>query len=98
MTVTPSSIDLKALLEKEVLQASPDLIRELLQIFINTLLSAEADAVCMLAEESGVPIWETLRASLEKKEPLTMIPVADSLQDTIFEAVRKHDHERGVDA
>lgn len=46
MTVTPSSIDLKALLEKEVLQASPDLIRELLQIFINTLLSAEADAVC----------------------------------------------------
>lgn len=59
---------------------------------------AEADAVCMLAEESGVPIWETLRASLEKKEPLTMIPVADSLQDTIFEAVRKHDHERGVDA
>lgn len=46
MTVTPSSIDLKTLLEKEVLQASPDLIRELLQIFINTLLSAEADAVC----------------------------------------------------
>ena len=60
--------------------------------------SAEADAVRMLAEESGVPIWETLRASLEKKGPLTMIPVTDSLQETIFEAVGKHDHERGVDA
>ncbi|GGA00760.1 IS256 family transposase [Nesterenkonia alkaliphila] len=46
MTVTPSSIDLRGLLEEQLLQASPDLIRDLLQMFINTLLSAEADAVC----------------------------------------------------
>ena len=41
-----SSIDPDRLLEEQLAQASPDLLRELLQTFINTLLSAEADAVC----------------------------------------------------
>ena len=45
MTVR-SSIDPARLLEEQPAQASPDLLRELLQTFINTLLSAEADAVC----------------------------------------------------
>lgn len=45
MTVR-SSIDHGRLLEGQLAQASPDLLRELLQTFINTLLSAEADAVC----------------------------------------------------
>jgi putative transposase len=45
MTVN-SSIDHARLLEEHLAQASPDLLRELLQTFINTLLSAEADAVC----------------------------------------------------
>jgi len=45
MTVKPS-IDPARLLEEQLVQASPDLLRELLQTFINTLLSAEADAVC----------------------------------------------------
>jgi putative transposase len=45
MTVR-SSIDPARLLEEQLAQASPDLLRELLQTFINTLLSAEADAVC----------------------------------------------------
>jgi putative transposase len=45
MTVRPS-IDHARLLEEQLAQASPDLLRELLQTFINTLLSAEADAVC----------------------------------------------------
>jgi putative transposase len=45
MTVR-SSIDHARLLEEQLAQASPDLLRELLQTFINTLLSAEADAVC----------------------------------------------------
>ena len=34
------------MLEEHLSQASPDLLRELLGSFINTLLSAEADAVC----------------------------------------------------
>lgn len=45
MTVR-SSIDPARLLEEQLSQASPDLLRELLGSFINTLLSAEADAVC----------------------------------------------------
>src|SRR4051794_11219310 len=45
MTAT-TSIDPARLLEEQLAQASPDLLRELLQSFINTLLSAEADVVC----------------------------------------------------
>jgi putative transposase len=45
MTVS-TSIDPARLLEEQLAQASPDLLRQLLQTFINTLLSAEADAVC----------------------------------------------------
>jgi len=45
MTVKPS-IDPARLLEEQLAQASPDLLRELLQLFINVLLSADADAVC----------------------------------------------------
>jgi len=45
MTVTPS-IDPARLLDEQLAQASPDLLRELLQTFINSLMSAQADAVC----------------------------------------------------
>jgi transposase-like protein len=45
MTVPPS-IDPARLLEEQLDQASPDLLRELMQSFLNTLMSAQADAVC----------------------------------------------------
>ena len=45
MTVK-SSIDPARLLEEQLAQARPDLLRELPQTFINALLSAEADSVC----------------------------------------------------
>jgi len=45
MTVTPS-IDPARFVEEQLAQASPDLLRQMLQTFINTLLSAEADTVC----------------------------------------------------
>ncbi len=45
MTVTPS-IDPARLLEEQLAQASPDLLRELLRTFLDMLLSAEADTVC----------------------------------------------------
>ena len=54
MTVTPS-IDPARLLEEQLAQASPDLLRELLTTFINTLLSAEADAVCGAAYGTTSP-------------------------------------------
>ena len=39
-------VDPGQLLHGQLAQASPDLMRELLQTFINSLLSAQADAVC----------------------------------------------------
>jgi len=54
MTVTPS-IDPARLIEEQLAQASPDLLRELLTVFINTLMSAEADAVCGAAYGTQSP-------------------------------------------
>lgn len=45
MTAVPS-IDPAQFLDEQLAQASPDLLRELLTTFVNTLLSAQADAVC----------------------------------------------------
>src|SRR5215211_2582434 len=42
----PSSIDPALFLHEQLAQASPDLLRQMLTTFINTLMSAEADAVC----------------------------------------------------
>jgi transposase-like protein len=45
MTAKPS-IDAAEFLHEHLSQASPDLLRELMQGFVNTLLSADADSVC----------------------------------------------------
>jgi len=42
----PSIIDPTRFLHEHLEQASPDLLRDMLTTFINTLLSADADAVC----------------------------------------------------
>jgi len=49
------SIDPARLIEEQLSQASPDLLRELLTLFINTLMSAEADAVCGAAYGTTSP-------------------------------------------
>lgn len=41
--------------EEQLSQASPDLLREMLAVFINTLMSAEADAVCGAACGTSSP-------------------------------------------
>ena len=45
MTAGPS-IDPEQFLHEQLAQAVPDLMREMLETFINTLLSAQADSVC----------------------------------------------------
>jgi len=45
MTVAPS-IDPARFLEEHLAQASPDLLRQTLSIFVNALLRADADSVC----------------------------------------------------
>ncbi|ALE76932.1 hypothetical protein FRP1_29745 (plasmid) [Pseudonocardia sp. EC080625-04] len=42
----PSSIDPTEFLHEQLAQASPDLLRQMLTTFINTLMSADADSVC----------------------------------------------------
>ena len=54
MTVTPS-IDAARLNRSSWPQASPDLLRELLNIFINTFMSSEVDAVCGAAYGTSSP-------------------------------------------
>ena len=41
-----SNIDLGRLVEEDMTQVSPDVIRELLTVVINTLMFTEADASC----------------------------------------------------
>lgn len=67
MTVTPS-IDPARLLEEQLAQASPDLLRELLTTFINTLVSAEADAVCGAAYGATSPERTTRRNGYRNRE------------------------------
>src|SRR6476619_3320805 len=45
MTAAPS-IDPEQFLHEQLAQASPDLMRQMLETFINALLSAQADSVC----------------------------------------------------
>ena len=44
--IAPSSIDPARFLHEHLAQASPDLMRQMLTTFINSVLSADADAVC----------------------------------------------------
>ena len=46
MTTAPYSIDPATYLDDLLAQASPDLMRQMLQGFINQILSAQADTVC----------------------------------------------------
>ena len=58
------------MLEEQLAQASPDLLRELLQTFVNTLLSAEADVVCGAAlrgRSLDVPLSSVSHPSLTRR-------------------------------
>jgi len=45
MTAVPC-LDLRRLLHENLTAASPDLLRDLRSVFIETLMGAEADAIC----------------------------------------------------
>jgi transposase-like protein len=67
MTASPS-IDPARLIEEQLSQASPDLLRELLTVFINTLMSAEADAVCGAAYGTQSPDRTNRRNGYRSRE------------------------------
>jgi transposase-like protein len=76
MTAVPS-IDPARLLEEQLAQASPDLLRELLTTFINTLLSAEADAVCGAAYGQSSPDRVNIRNGYRHRDLDTRVGTLD---------------------
>src|SRR4051812_15969756 len=62
MTVTPS-IDLPGWMAEQLSQASPDLLRQMVQGFAEALMSADADAVCGISvnasfQDSSRRLWQ----------------------------------------
>ncbi|MCO1660523.1 IS256 family transposase [Pseudonocardia humida] len=64
----PSSIDPAQFLHEHLPNASPDLLRSLLTTFINTLMSAEADAVCGAAYGQSSPERTNVRNGYRHRE------------------------------
>ncbi len=64
----PSSIDPARFLSEQLTSASPDLLREMLTTFINTLMSAEADAVCGAAYGTSSPGRVNVRNGYRPRE------------------------------
>src|SRR3954454_876830 len=72
-----SSIDPAEFLHEHLAQASPDLLRELMQGFINTLLSADADSVCGAAYGARDPERANRRNGYRHRELDTRIGTLD---------------------
>lgn len=64
----PSSIDPAQFLHEHLASASPDLLRSMLTTFINTLMSAEADAVCGAAYGESSPERVNVRNGYRHRE------------------------------
>jgi putative transposase len=64
----PSSIDPARFLHEHLASASPDLLRSMLTTFINTLMSAEADAVCGAAYGESSPDRTNVRNGYRHRE------------------------------
>ena len=76
MTAVPS-IDPARMLHEQLAQASPDLLRELLTTFINTLLSAEADAVCGAVYGQASPERVNIRNGYRHRDLDTRVGTID---------------------
>jgi transposase-like protein len=55
MTVDPNSIDVAQLMTEHLERAEPDLLRELLRLFVQSLMSADADVACGAAFGTRAP-------------------------------------------
>jgi transposase-like protein len=64
----PSSIDPARFLHEHLASASPDLLRSMLATFINTLMSAEADAVCGAGYGESSPDRTNVRNGYRHRE------------------------------
>src|SRR4051812_26257538 len=64
----PSSIDPARFLSEQLAQVSPDLLRQMLTTFINTLMSAEADGVCGAGYRQRSEDWTNSRNGYRDRE------------------------------
>lgn len=74
---TPSIIDPHTVLTQALGEASPDLMRTLLQTMINTLLSAEADQVCGAEYGASIPDRVNSRNGYRVRELDTRVGTID---------------------
>ncbi len=65
---TPSSIDPARFLHEHLQSASPDLLRSMMTTFVNTLMSAEADAICGAPYELSSPDRTNVRNGYRPRE------------------------------
>src|SRR5450759_2333257 len=72
-----SSIDPSEFLHEHLEQASPDLLRELMEGFLNTLLSAEADRVCRAAYGTRDPERTNRRNGCRHRDLDTQVGTLD---------------------
>jgi len=71
MTV-PKSVDPAGFLREQLESASPDLLRDMVQIFADALMSAEADAICGAPYGTGPDTgWSIRAAAFSPKVPTT---------------------------
>jgi putative transposase len=73
----PSSIDPVQFLHEHLSSASPDLLRSMLTTFINTLMSAEADAVCGAPYGQSSPERTNVRNGYRHREFDTRVGTVD---------------------
>lgn len=72
-----SSIDPAVFLHEHLSQASPDLLRKLMQSFVNTLLSADADSVCGASYGARAPERTNQRNGYRHRDLDTRIGTLD---------------------
>jgi putative transposase len=77
MTARSSIEDPAGFLHEHLAQASPDLLRELMEGFVNTLLSADADRVCGAAYGTRDPDRQTQRNGYRHRDLDTRVGTLD---------------------
>src|SRR5215217_1988091 len=63
----PPSIDLPGWMAEQLSQASPDLLRSMIQMFAEALMSADADAVCGAGYGQRSPERTTIRNGYRRR-------------------------------
>ena len=95
MTAGPS-IDPEQFLHEQLAQASPDLMRQMLETFINALLSAQADSVCGAEFGTRDPVRTNRRNGYRHRDLDTRVGTLDVAMPKLREGAFFPDSENVV--